>query len=116
MATIDGKEVPQCVRCTAFKADAKERTVTKPAQAQPDGEERKVEMKSVLCDDCAASTAETEGYGVKPLGRAKDKDEEESTSAARRPRDEDPPGRTSARDKDEEGPTAAGASSTHGKK
>lgn len=55
MATLDGKEIPQCVRCTQFKPDARERTVTK-------GD---AEMKRVLCDGCAAVTNET--YPVKPL-------------------------------------------------
>lgn len=57
MATLDGKDVPQCVQCTQFKPDARERTVTKPAG----------EMKRVLCDDCATRVADV--YEVKPLGR-----------------------------------------------
>jgi hypothetical protein len=75
MATLDGKEVPQCVHCTQFKPDAKERIITKPAG----------EVRRVLCDGCAEVTAET--YPVKSAGRQSVKTE---------PEDETPPAATTS--------------------
>lgn len=63
MATLDGKEIPQCVRCTQFKPDAKERTVVKPSG----------EIQSVLCDGCAEKTAEV--YEVRSGRKSAAKDE-----------------------------------------
>lgn len=70
MATLDGKEVPQCVRCTLFKPDAQERVVTKEA----------AQMRSVLCDACAAITAET--YPVSPSRQTARRSEDETPQAA----------------------------------
>lgn len=53
MATRDGKEVPQCERCTLHKDDAKPRTIVK-------GDS---EMRRVLCDECADNVGVT--YSVK---------------------------------------------------
>lgn len=71
MATLDGKDVPQCVHCTEFKPDARERTVTKDAGS----------LKRILCDDCADKVAQF--YGVSPIGRksARAKDDEGSAAA-----------------------------------
>jgi len=66
MATRDGKEVPQCERCTQTKDDVRERTITKPVERLGQ-EPTTVEQKRQLCDDCAANVAGV--YEVSPLGR-----------------------------------------------